>query len=460
MSINRTEYRFSIFSMHTDDEEELSSLESDSNEVVSPGFLELDEAEPYPKNRLILSLLVLFSAMAETGMNAVDMHSKAYSTPVLLFTSILYFFSSLGLKRKFTIDGLEDTYQIIRDRSLPADWSSLSVKRNLIAGGLSAITISCVLYNDVALTIKNFHEMPSVYKFEPSIHMIPWDISCIVLSSVFGANMIFGEGKETFRTLREAFSNKERRYSNNVSKYIGFPVSIVLSLSSATLDTLSSFTNINKIYSVSSLSVKFCTGPFSLLNGISDFCMTGQYGIYSIDQFLGSFGKYTEISWKQAAAFSGAALASGWLSYTSIALTTEILNTILIDTGMHNVPYLASIGVPLFTACLTTQGFVVNTAAILDFSYEIVKRTTNTAGCLYKTTNQYIQGNDRGNNSFLFFRSTPDSALAQSLGLKAKDEESRTPDQLIETEIVEFEENNEPNQEEYGKSGRCSCALF
>lgn len=284
----------------------------------------------------------VFKAFSDSAMMADGLYQTLIiNTPFIVTSSTLNIFTSLGLSELFTVDGMEETVEAILNGERPASWPSLtSSKHEIAAGILTALIVGCALFNDASDSYHFNNALPETYHFQDAIepYQAAWKTGSGIVTALVCISMAFGEGQETYRTIRHLLSSQTMTFSSRYGKIIAITIGGTIAVIAASEDALNNFISTAQNFELNSTSLLITVGALSACNGITDFCLNGRFGISSMDSAIQSL-RQTKLPKKMYAAFFLSAAGAGLLAYAQYLLTQSGFQSAA-DNAQINAPHL------------------------------------------------------------------------------------------------------------------------
>lgn len=343
-----------------------------------------DGIKPY-HFKIITYSFPIATAMREAAETAIGLSDQP--VPLIATATICNFGAELGINYKFTVEGIEDTYEIIEKRSLPAEWPVLSKTKEAIAITSSAIMGTYAAFCDSVLAYDFVHQLPASYEFTQSVNMTGWKILSGITAGFVGLGRLSGEGMATYQKSREMLAGVKPEYSNTFSGYVSPTAGFVLGVLGSCSDAVMTCTGMYEVFSITAMPAKIAVCGLSSINGVTDYCMNGTFVIECLDTFFGSFTPedgqlpaYKDP--KVIAALVLSLAAGGLLAFTYHGLAKEALVILLKALGID----LAAATTPVLEAfaCGGASSYLINaTGSVYPILYKAADKLGDSLTAIY-----------------------------------------------------------------------------
>lgn len=364
-----------------------SHLSSSSSDVAIPMPESISKPAPDNSNcllkaapfRKLLLIIPIVNAITDSSQTKLGLMGSpaAFAYPV----TILTFIALTGLGKKFTVGGIDESCDIIKHRKMPDDWPVLSVRKQRAAFILSLGITAYVIFSDAAGSYYYAIKMPHDFEFEQWIMPELWVIPSGIIAGITAIGLIFGEGLETFKALREIMSSDKVKYYNRLSSWVSPINGVVFGVFGAANDAINGFVTISTIFNMKSTAQLSGLGASNILNAIADYSLNGRYIRDSINSFIEYLPKNYNNP-KKVISFLVAAAASGLISYAWKGVTSLFLQQTLDDFNINSPEYTDPL-VEILTWGGAGSNFLSNTASIYPLSKVLVNKTEKILSGIY-----------------------------------------------------------------------------
>jgi hypothetical protein len=325
------------------------------------------------------------TAIREAAETAIELSNQP--VPLMATATICNFGAELGINYKFTVEGIESTYEIIEKRGLPDEWPVLSKTKEAIAITSSAIMSTYAAFCDSVLAYDFVHQLPATYEFTQSVNMTGWKILSGITAGFVGLGRLTGEGMATYQKSREMLAGVKPEYSNTFSGYVSPTAGFVLGVFGSCSDAIMTCTGMYEVFSITAMPAKISLCALSSINGVTDYCMNGTFVIECLDTFFGSFTPedgqlpaYQDP--KVIAALVLSFAAGGLLAFTYHGLAKQALVALLKALGID----LAAATTPVLEAfaCGGASSYLINaTGSVYPLLYKAADKLGDSLTAIY-----------------------------------------------------------------------------
>lgn len=249
------------------------------------------------------------------------------------------FFAELGINSRFTIEGINDTYEIIMNRGIPTDWPVLTPAKEAAAVISSSIMGAYSAFSDSVLAYDFVKQLPADYEFTQSVNPTGWKALSGITAGFVGLGRLTAEGMATYKKAREVLAGERMEYSNQFSAYVSPTLGFTLGVLGSASDAVMTCTGLYDVFGITEMPAKIAICSLSSINGVTDYCMNGTFVIECLDAFFGAFTPedgslplYKDP--KVIAALALSLAAGGLLAFTYHALAKEALIVLLKALGV------------------------------------------------------------------------------------------------------------------------------
>jgi hypothetical protein len=227
-----------------------------------------------------------------------------------------------------TVEGIEDTLEIISTRRKPQEWVHLSRNKEILAVSSATVISLCAVSSDFFGGWYFVGGIPVDYEFENQINMRAWAMLSVPTGIISGITTFFTEGKGVFHNVRRILAGQPNEYKTSLGKYlcyfIGYPIAIIGNLE-AVCEANSTMTDLISPETLAGrYGVLMCSAP----KGISDFFFSGKFAIEAIDNFTARMLETSEraITRQEASAFFISLMVAALVEFPQPFLTFKLLD--------------------------------------------------------------------------------------------------------------------------------------
>jgi hypothetical protein len=375
--------------------------------------------------KIAIYAIPVVSAGIEALQTLFDLDGKPayFAYPVTLINAL----SAYGINKRFDVDGIEDTYQILKNRKIPAEWRPLSFGDEIAASVISAPLALYSAFASAAISYVFVLELPAKHAFTQSINMAGWKI----LSGTAGAftclGILSGEGMATYKKTRDIIAGVNSEYSNTFSSYVSPGLGGLLGVFSSTNDAIATFGGMRYVFDITSPLGLATLGAASIVNGVTDYSTNGIFVIECLDEFFGSFTSEENnhknpkvISALTLSLAAGTLLAYAWHGLAKEALM-ESLEVLGVDLPSVTVPLVQAL------ACGGATSTLINTAGnVYPWFYAAADKLSGALSSIYNriANSQCCQRQTPIEDEFFAEFNQPDAVVIDIDALPNSDEEN------------------------------------
>src|SRR3990167_8231943 len=277
------------------------------------------------------------TAIREASETAIELQGQ--SPYFIAAVTASNFCAELSIDSRFTVEGIEYSYKILKKRKLPIDWPVLSKTKEAIAVTSSTLMGTYAAFCDSILSYDFVYQLPGRYAFTSHVNMTGWKALSGITAGFVGIGRLTGEGMATYRITRNILAGVKPEYSNTVSRYLSPTAGCALGVLGSCCDAVMTCTGMYDVFNITAMSTKITLGALSTVNGVTDYCMNGTFVIECLDTFFGSFTPANNATpcYKNPKAIAALTLslsAGTLLAYTYQGMAKETLEKILAALGM------------------------------------------------------------------------------------------------------------------------------
>lgn len=360
--------------------ENSSSNDDNSSEESIDSEIENTSIRCIHKGKLLWAIPCIngVNQMAQTSMSLTKAN---FSLSILMALSMLSFATSMVMTGRFTIDGIQETYEILKNREIPDDWPELSKRKRKLAIGMGALVAAYVVLTDSILSYYYIDSLPEEYKFQKKVNEY-WKILCVFIASITGITTAFGEGIETIIAMQELLGDNELTYTNKLNKFLSLTIGISSGFFGAVQDSIFSFRGMKTVFSINSLPKIAIIASLSSFNGIADFSLNGRFNIKNINRFIDSFYQ-DRPNIKNILAFMLSAGMASFMAFVIKNLSRKFWDDISSDFEIESYTTINTIADVVSYGAATNE-FIVDTGAFYPVSYFIITKIENAFNHVYE----------------------------------------------------------------------------
>jgi len=285
----------------------------------------------YKAANVMLWALPIINATYETAVVAMavrdmEQEDNSNSFGLLAAISTFAFLQSLVFNGPPTVDGFKETVSICRSRKKPANWPTISKRKEIAAVMLAGTITSFAACTDFFSGYYFIDETPYDYGFANQVNLDGWSTLSTCTGVIAAFTTVFTEGISTYKTTRTQFAGEVIPYANTISKYsvklLGYPLAIA-GIAENLIEAYASMKT--KLSPVSDLQ-KYGVMAISMPKSFSDLFFSGKRGIKAIDEFVGKLSQGCPAG-TEVIAFFLAAGAACLVIIPQHSLTTTLLTS-------------------------------------------------------------------------------------------------------------------------------------
>ncbi|HTM64549.1 MAG TPA: hypothetical protein VL360_08665 [Gammaproteobacteria bacterium] len=355
------------------DADDIATRMLENSETASNGIEELVPVNtPQPRScavRVIHIKRAAYSfpfgaALCEAAETAIDLSNQPLA--IIIPATICNFGAALSINSKYNHEGIEDAFNVIEQRNIPADWPKLSKAKEITAATASIVMGSWAAFADSVLAYYFVNELREKYVFLNKNFSAPlWQAASDVTAAAVFLNITSGEGMATWKKVREVMAGVKPKYSNRASRYLTPTIGYTIAIFGSFNDGVMTCTGLYDVFEITSLAPRIITGAACSSIAFTDYFMNGAFVIECLDIFFGSFtpAEGETPAYKDSkivSAFALSLLAGGLLAYTYHGITKEMMLELLETLGIDY----ASVTDPIIEtlAYVGAASFFINSA--------------------------------------------------------------------------------------------------